>query len=351
MQIRRLDFQDHIFQFTDGEYVMSHVTQKQLDVRVLRLETMSGHVGWGEIVRKPLLDQALVASQEAPLIGAIAGRDLADIPRGCREYRQRDVKLNGLAFGLETAYYDLIARRAGLPLYALLGGKLRDDAADYYSLSSNDSASVCARLAAAVDWKVIQVKLGVDDPQSDCEQVHALLSELANHQIMLVDFNAALDVPAALEIIAEFDDPRLVWEEPCKTVAENTLVAEQSGQAVMFDQCLSNLESFTRVVAAGLAHSVCIKPASLGGLEIARTARNICIDAGIPMRIDGPWCGHIASSVCLHLAVGVPADLLIAGCDLRQPLDIADDWGGIEHLPGHRIRPADSPGHGALPPP
>ena len=35
MRIRRLDYRDHVLQFSDGEFVMSHVTQKQLDVRVL----------------------------------------------------------------------------------------------------------------------------------------------------------------------------------------------------------------------------------------------------------------------------------------------------------------------------
>ena len=67
------------------------------------------------------------------------------------------------------------------------------------------------------------------------------------------------------------------------------------------------------------------------------------------MRIDGPWCGHIATAANLHLACGAPANLLIAGCDLRQPLMLDEGWGGTRHFPGHRIAPLDEPGHGVNP--
>jgi hypothetical protein len=47
------------------------------------------------------------------------------------------------------------------------------------------------------------------------------------------------------------------------------------------------------------------------------------------MRIDGPWCGDIATAAILHLALGAPPDLLIAGCDLREPLVRERDLKGV----------------------
>ncbi len=350
MIVKRLDFQDHVFQFKDGEYVMSHVTQKELAIRVLRLETGDGHVGWGEIVRKATLDPVLVGSQEEPLIKALVGRDVADIPAFARQFGMRDKAFRGFAFGLETAYLDLVARRTELPLYALLGGKFIEDVPEYYSLSCGDTGLVAPKLAVeAKGWDIVQIKLGADDRQADRERIRAALEALANNQIVLADFNGALNVETAMAVFSEFDDPRIVWEEPCNTVKENTEVARRSGRPVMFDQCLESLDLIAQVAADGVAHSVCLKPPFLGGLEPARAARDMCINAGMPMRIDGPWCGHIATSACLHLAVGVPIELLVAGCDLRQPLSLNEDWGGTLHLPHHRIAPSDTPGHGAAP--
>lgn len=284
-------------------------------------------------------------------MAALVGQRIADLPAIATETRQRDSALRGLALGLETAFLDLAARRAGLPLYALMGGKRAEQVPDYYSLSCGDPGSLAAKLAAeAAGWPVVQVKLGIGDPAADRERLRAALPALGPDQTLLADFNGAWDVATALSVIAGFDDPRIIWEEPCDSVEANSQVVARSGRPVMFDQCLETLATVARVVAEGRAHSVCIKPGLLGGLEPARAARDLCIEAGMPMRIDGPWCGHIATAACLHLAIGAPAELLIAGCDLRQPLRLDEDWGGTRHLPGHRIAPTEGPGHGAAPP-
>jgi L-alanine-DL-glutamate epimerase-like enolase superfamily enzyme len=350
MIIKKLDFEDHLFQFKDGDYVMSHVTQKDLAVRVLRLESVDGRVGWGEVVRKPTLDRETVAPREEPLLKSLVGREVADLPAIARQYASRDKTLRGLAFGLETAFLDLVARHSGLPLYALLGGQLENSVAEYYSLSCGDVESVAPTLEReAKDWQVVQIKLGSGDRTADCERIDAALQVLAVNQTIMADFNGALNVESAVALIGEFNDARIIWEEPCNNIEDNTLVARRCGQPVMFDQCLESLDHFAQTVADGVAHSVCLKAPALGGIEVARAARELCISAGLPVRVDGPWCGHIATSVCLHLAVGVPSELLIAGCDLRQPLLLNDDWGGTKHLPRHRITPSAGLGHGAAP--
>ena len=51
-----------------------------------------------------------------------------------------------------------------------------------------------------------------------------------------------------------------------------------------------------------------------------------------------------------QFAVGAPQDLLIAGCDWRQPLLLNEDWGGTTLVDNHRIAPTERPGrHGAAP--
>ncbi len=349
MNIKKVTFEDHIFHFTHGEYVMSFVTQTELYVRVLRLETTDGRIGWGEVIRRGKFDQ-IAPSLEEPILNSLSGESIASVPVLIRKLQQDDEMFKGLAFGLDTAYLDWTARKAELPMYALLGGRVLDSVPEYYSLSGGDAEQAGLTLKSeATGWKVVQIKLGIGDLQSDIDMVSVALNALTADQLILADFNSALKVDAALSVIAEFDDHRIVWEEPCKTIEENTRVAAQCKKPVMFDQCLSDLPTISKVATEGIAHSVCIKPPFLGGLEVAKTARDLCIEAGMPMRIDGPWCGHIATAANLHLACGVPEALLIAGCDLRQPLILDADWGGTHHQPGHHISPFEEPGHGVMP--
>jgi L-alanine-DL-glutamate epimerase-like enolase superfamily enzyme len=351
MKIKKVSFEDRVFRFKHGEYVMSHVTQSQLNVRVLRLEADDGSVGWGEIIRRGIYDDE-APPREAAILDSLAGQAISTIPLAVQKVRQQGVVLRGMAFGLDTAYHDWVARKAGLPLYALLGGKSCESLPDYYSLSGGNPREAAVTLKAeARGWAVVQIKLGIGNQDDDVAMVEAALDSLTEDHLILADFNGALDVESALSTIAKLEDDRIVWEEPCRTLDDNSEVAARCGKPVMFDQCLSDLTAIIRVASEGLAHSVAIKPPFLGGLGIARVARDICIEAGLPVRIDGPWCGHIATAANLHLACATPADLLIAGCDLRQPLILDEDWGGIRHLPGHRIAPLDVAGHGVNPVP
>ena len=84
MIIERLEVRDLVLQFKDGPYVMSHVTQKELAIRVLRLEAGDGAKGWGEIVRKPTLDPDRVAATESPLLRDLVGTDLELLSAGLR---------------------------------------------------------------------------------------------------------------------------------------------------------------------------------------------------------------------------------------------------------------------------
>ena len=114
----------------------------------------------------------------------------------------------------------------------------------------------------------------------------------------------------------------------------------------MLDQCVGNAALAKRAIAEGLADSICIKPAFLGGLTTARDIRDLCADKKMKMRIDGPWCGDIATAANLHLAVGAPPELLVAGCDLREPLVIEPCLGGVKRSGSARIAPPEGLGLG-----
>ena len=94
---------------------------------VIRITTDEGITGWGQIeTPKPYL-QPIVLQLKSWLVG----QDPVNVERVMRRIRVRGgFKPFGSAVsGIEMALWDIAGKAAGLPVYRLLGGKVRDQAA------------------------------------------------------------------------------------------------------------------------------------------------------------------------------------------------------------------------------
>ena len=337
----------------DGPYAMSHVTQDSAYGRIYKVTLVDGAEGFGEVVFPPSLPQAEQMgkiAEERAFLALLIGQSLDTLLDLAEDLRERGKAWGGVAFGLETAWHDLTARRKACPLSDLLGGARMPAVPDYFSISERTPDRIRERMAlAGADRTVFQLKLGVGTLDDDVAHVTALLAALSPSQIVLADANGGWSVDRACETMAQLADARIVWEEPCALYEDNVEVMRRSGIAVMVDQSVSSADLAFRAIAEGLAHSICIKPAFLGGLTVARAVRDAAAAAGMKMRIDGPWCGDIATAAIAHLAVGAPPDLLISSCDLREPLVLTPCLEGLETLADTRIAPKSGPGLGFVP--
>ena len=351
MRITAIRHKDIDFAFKAGKYVMSHVVQYVLKVRVIQVQLEDGSVGYGEVARAPKLTIASVDALETAALAELVGEDVSALLLRADALRSDPRDLRGLAFALETAYFDRLGRVAGQPIHTLIGGRKAEAVHDYLSISGETARFVVDDTKRRFDGhRVVQIKLGVETPKDDFDCVAGVLDFLGPDHVVLADFNGALTREDAIETLRALSDPRLVWEEPCFSFEDNRAVAEATGAPVMFDQCVKTWPRLVEVCAGGFAHSVAVKPAFLGGLRMAAAARDMCVETGVSVRIDGPWCADVATTAALHVAIGAPPERLIAGCDLRQPVVIEQDWGGIRHLPGQKIAPLDTPGLGVEPP-
>lgn len=350
MKITEIQVWDFCPAFRDGPYVMSHVTLDTAYGRILRVHTADGPRGLGEIVFAPsttAADRRQRKAEERAFLPRLIGQDIEAMADFIGDLQGHGLSWHGVAFGLETAYLDLRARTQGRSVTDLLGGAKSDGVEDYFSVSERSAPRIRGRLAiAGPDRAVIQLKLGIGSLEEDHAQIVAALDVMSARQTLLADANGGWSPAEALSLIGRFDDPRLLWEEPCGSYEDNVAVAAESEKPVMLDQCIGDLTKALRAIEDGVAAAICIKPAFLGGLTAARQVRDRCAEAGLRMRIDGPWCGDIASASILSLALGAPPDLLIAGCDLREPLIIEPDLSGVVARPGARIAPPPGPGLG-----
>ena len=350
MTISEIEIWDFRPAFRDGPYAMSHVTNGHAYGRFMRVHDSENRCGVGEIVYSPSLpvpDREARIRDEESYLSPLIGQPFEALLTAASTMRTRDKSWRGIAFALETAWFDREGHRTGKAMSALFGGTKQPAVPDYFSISESEISKIRARMdVAGTERQVLQLKLGVGSLDKDVGQVAALLTMMAEHQVVQADANGGWTVNQACEIIARFDDDRLIWEEPCTTYEDNVRVAERTGKHVMVDQCVGSLDMALRAIDERVAQSLCIKPAPLGGLIVARQVRDRAIEANMLMRIDGPWCGDIASAAILHLAVGTPKHLLLAGCDLREPLAIPINLSGIRSVENGRIAPPDGNGVG-----
>ncbi len=312
------------YPFVGGGYATSYGARTHLNNALVALEAEDGTVGYGEISRVTgASPRPTDPDQVAQAEGAI--RTLLNVPLAA----PRDVAslLSGgdsrnLTCSLETALLDLQAKTAGVPLSVLFGGMRRDSVPCYYSIGQAAPDEIAARLteAAGEGYRILQVKIG-GDPATDTARVAAALDAAPDDAIVLPDANGGLSPSDAEALIARFDDPRLYWEEPCKTYEENRLLAERSGARLLLDQCMAGLDRYLDVCREGFAAAVGLKATILGSPVRARIARDLCVEHGIRLKVDDSWGADIGTALALHLALGVPGPLLLSGVDMRLYFD------------------------------
>lgn len=354
-RIARVDLAPFEMDYPGDGYRMSHVHLTRLTHRVLRITTDTGAQGYAEIARRSAAEPVTATATEDLLLRELDGMALTDLPallnrwRGLDDSTDRNRAELSLAAAVDLAMLDLVARQSGVPLSTILGGPATGMLPAYGSMPCVDPDTLVEKVRARPHHPVIQVKLGAGDDGIglDLLRIEACLDALAPGQILLADFNGALDPATADHAVQQIQDDRLVWEDPCRAYDDNAELVRSHGVKMMFDMCMSSVGMFVRAVRDGLAHSVVVKPPFMGGLGPARTARDLAAAAGIRMRVDGPWSGPLAAVANLHLALGAPRDLLLASADLTDPFEETFDM--IRHpAPGH-VAPGPGPGLGIVP--
>lgn len=174
------------------------VSQTVLYHSLLNITTDNGLTGTGEVAPFSSIIIEEYIPTEAQAMADLDGLDLADVPALLDDWRQRALSMRGISFALECAWHDLESQITGLPIAVLLGGPPRGDVPEILSLSADSVADTPARIRADSGVsQVIQIKLGVDDLDTDISYVREVLVALGKDQLVLADFNGALSVDAA----------------------------------------------------------------------------------------------------------------------------------------------------------
>ena len=284
-----------------------------LDMLLVRIETASGLVGWGEAfghgcipATKAALD-TLVApwllGRDATQIGAIA----EGLGQAMHLFGRNGPLVYALA-GVDIALWDIAGKRAGLPLAELLGGVRRRNVPCYASLLRYDSPATTARNAAAAAEGYAAVKLHEIDPQA----VFAAREALGPAALLMNDVNCPWTVTEALAQAETLRPARLHWlEEPVWPPEDVAGLARvrASGTPIAAGENIGSVHGFATLLAAG---AVDVAQPSVAKIGVTETMRVLAL-AGLH--------GVRAVPHCAYFGPGYLASLQIAATLAEAPLE------------------------------
>ena len=194
----------------------------------LKITTESGIEGWGEPVveGKASTVAACVREMMPQMIGKNAGdiEDAFQMLYRSGFYRGGPVLTSALS-GIEQALWDIKGKHSGLPVYAFLGGKVRDAIGVYRWIGGDKPEDVRADAAEALSQGFGAVKMNATGPvrwidsarhiDAVCERVAAVREATGRHFGIALDFHGRVHKTMARMLMKELEPYRLLFvEEP-----------------------------------------------------------------------------------------------------------------------------------------
>jgi L-alanine-DL-glutamate epimerase-like enolase superfamily enzyme len=344
--IVRVEVYGYELTYAHGSYAMSEGrVLDALESTIVRVVTADGLAGFGEVC--PLGTRYLPAFAEGARaalreIGpALVGVDAANL---AAVGAAMDGALLGHAYAkspVDVACWDILGRRAGLPLYALLGG-LRAASFPLYvavPLAPVDEMArfVGERMAEGV--RHFQLKLGAD-PHDDAARAAEVARLLGDQGLLIADANCGWLLQDAV-VAARLLDPldRMYLEQPCRTLEECVAVRRHTTLPMVLDEIILDVPSLLRAVSAHALEAFNLKISRVGGLTNARLMRDLAQDLGLRVTLEDTWGGDVTTAAVAHLAASTRPEHLLT-------VSFMNDWTN-EHVAGYT--PRSSSGVGAAP--
>jgi muconate cycloisomerase len=291
---------------------------------VLRLELESGVVGWGEAqvigtwggdhgARYGETPQMTAAAISDILLPGIVGQNASEIEQ---LHARMNRVLRGYPYAkaaIDVAVHDAIGKAYGLPVYQLLGGKVRDGTALAHSIGLMD-ADAAAREAAEVVAEgitTIKVKIGVG-LERDVEVVAAVRQAIGSAAKIRVDANQGYRTwREAVRAITAMERYDLVYaEQPVEGLRAMAEVSARVNVPVMADESAWTAEDVLEIVRLGAAQMLSVYYTKPGGFAPAKRLLAVAGAASLPCDINGSAEMGIGVAADLHLAVSSPEIVL-----------------------------------------
>ncbi len=281
---------------------------------IVRVQTDEGLVGLGEASVAPRWSGETSVGSVAIIEGLFApvliGEDPTEMTR-LRGLIESTIRLNPFTkAAVEMALWDLSGKAAGVPVYQMLGGKVRDTMPIRMVVGSIDVTSAVKLAKEFLDRgvKCLKVKVGLD-PQQDVERVRAV-RELAGPDIPIsVDANCGWTVPQATDMLQRLRAFDILFaEQPISTgdPAEMAALRRRTDIPMMADESAFTPGDVWTLTSQRAVDIISVYPGKNGGIQATVECVHAAKAAGLPCAMGSNLELGIGTAAMLHLGAALP---------------------------------------------
>lgn len=320
---------------------------------VVRIHSSDGMVGTGECAPFVYIvgETQETVFELAQKIGRLfLNKDPYRIEDRLREM-DRAVKGNPtMKSAFDMALYDLLARKANLPLYKLLGGSNDREVYTDMTISIGSPEKMAGDAVAFKEegFPALKVKLGTNRKE-DLARIRAIREAVGMDYPLRIDANQGWDPLTAIAILKALEPYNIEHcEEPIAhwNTREQVRVREQSPIPIMADESLWDHHDAFRLASTGACDYFNIKFSKSGGINNALKIIAIAEGAGIKCQVGCMSESRYALTAVMHLVAACDT-IVYYDMDSSLMLDADPVTGGIEYQGSGRWVLGDAPGIGA----
>jgi len=266
----------------------------------------------------------------------------------------------------EVAIYDALGHELGLPVHALLGGKVRDSvefsAYLFYRWAEHpgpdepkddwgaalDPEGVVAqakRMASDYGFDSFKLKGGVFEPAQEIAAMRALAEAFPGHPLRL-DPNGAWTVPTSLEVAAQLEDVLEYLEDPTTGTKNMAEVARKTSLPLATNMCVTAFDDIPEAFGSDAVQVVLSDHHYWGGLRATQDLAAVCRVYGVGISMHSNTHLGISLAAMTQIAATIP-DLRYA-CDTHRPWQTEDVITEPHTFTDGRITVTDAPGLGVV---
>jgi L-alanine-DL-glutamate epimerase-like enolase superfamily enzyme len=281
---------------------------------LVRLETDTGLVGWGE-TPDDWISKSYEGTPEEKLRRAALGRSPFDIEGW---YAENGLGSSYLASGVEMAMWDLMGQATRQPLYRLLGGAVRRkiELAACMGIRPYDEAKAIARQYLEMGFSTLKTKAG-RDAQEDLDMVRGIRDGVGDRLKLRIDPNQGYSPEVAFPLARDLEKYNLEYFEqpmPLGLITDAARLRRRTRTPIALNESVTTPEITLQILKLDAADVLLPDTYQCGGILGVKKVAALCEAAGVPCVFH---CAHdlgVKTAAMLHVVASAPNFPLANDC-------------------------------------
>jgi L-alanine-DL-glutamate epimerase-like enolase superfamily enzyme len=339
MKVKSVDFEPCVMPLEDKNWKFALGSSSTSRGWIVRLTSDEGHTGYGYSNSSPHMGSTFesLPHELERFKPHVLGKDPFAIEAILHELDRSLAGGSQAKAGIDCALHDLCARAIGLPLYNLLGGKVRESVPVLRIVAIKSPSDMAEQAQKLLDQGYRYFKIKVHgDVEEDVARVKAIRERVGADAHLTIDANQSYTPKDAITAINRMAEYRLdLVEQPVSRhdLKGLELVTRSVPVVVEADEGAGTIDEIMTLVSNRIVDAVSLKIQKLGGLRNALAAARICEAGHVKYRLGAHVGTQLGNAHAVNLAAALPG--VDYACELGEFTRMYNDpFGGLSVVNG-----------------